>query len=186
MKNLLNKKSLLKFDNSTLNLWLDNLQERLNNVVAYWMRLSSREQQLLGISSILIVLFIIFSIIGSAIDLSNNLEKNYIQYEWYQLNAQSMAKEYKQLNQITSNELSQVTREKVKEDIIQVLDVKNPDVIIADNMITINIANAKFELVILLLEQLRKSYGLFPTKLKFTRLLQSGFIAFNGTFKVEQ
>lgn len=178
-------KLITKLSNSPLIKQLNaDLKERSKPLIEYWLRLSSREQNLLMGAGIIIVATLIFSILSSVVALEQNLRQEYVQSQQYRLDAETMAKQYKNLNSITSNDFSSVNGDKIKGDVSQALNVKNADVLISNNTLTINVANAKFGDVILLLDQLRKSYGLFPDKLKITRLSQSGFVAFTASFTV--
>ena len=166
---------------------VDALSLRMQPLREYWKRLSEREQQILALGGVFLVLMFLFSIISMGLDFKDGLKQKSMQLERYQIDAQIFAKQYKNVSQINPNDFSSVNTERVKNDAIGILEVKNPDVILADNTLTIKVDNTKFESVVAFLDQLRKSYGLFPAKLKITRLAQSGYVSFSATFtSVEQ
>ncbi|MFN8770238.1 MAG: type II secretion system protein GspM [Neisseriaceae bacterium] len=172
-------------NNKRINEFIKQLQERAKPFIERWVRLTQREKQLLIILSGVIVAFILFSIISAAINIDTQLNKRYDILQAYKLDAQSIQNELKILSKTTANEFSTVSLTRVQGDVTQALGVTNPDVILQDNILTIKADNVSFESVILLLEQLRKSYGVFPTKLKITQS-RSGYVNFNATFFVSQ
>ena len=153
----------------------------------YWLRLSQRDQQVLIIVGAIVVLMMIILVISSAISFKNSLKADYTMLSARRMDSQLIAKQYKDLSQITPNDFSSVNSDRIKGDAQQILDTKDSEIIFADNTLSIKAANVKFESLMLFLDQLRKSYGLFPAKLKITRLGSAGYVAFNATFNdVEQ
>jgi type II secretory pathway component PulM len=183
---MIKNKFLLLLKNDKLASQLSGIQARLQPVLAYYTRLSERERHLLMIGGALIGLMLAFSLISSAINLQTSLQEQYLKTEQYRLDAKVMAKQYKGLSQITNNEFSQVSRDRIKGDMKEVLDISDPQVILADDNLKIDVPNASFESVMLFLDQLRKSYGLFPTTLNITRLTQSGYVAISATFPLPE
>lgn len=166
---------------------LDKAMQKLKPLREYWIRQSQRDQQILIILGAAVGLMLILLVITSAVGFKNGLKEEYTGVAQQRIDAQIVAKQYKDLSQITPNDFSTVNSEKVKGDATQILGVKDADVILADNTLSIKATNVKFESVMLFLDQLRKSYGLFPEKLKITRLSQSGYVAFSTSFRnVEQ
>lgn len=166
---------------------LDKAMQRLQPLKDYWFRMPKRDQQVLMIVGVVVGIMLIILIISSAIGFKNDLKADYTSIAQQRIDAQIIAKQYKDLSQITPNDFSNVNSDRVKGDAIQVLGTKDAEVIFADNNLTIKASNVKFESVMLFLDQLRKSYGLFPNKLKITRLAQPGFVAFTTSFNdVEQ
>ncbi len=150
-------------------------------VISYWQKLSEREKKLLTLIGILLIFIISFFIISGIITWTNNLTKVYISKQKYMLEAGAISKQYKDIMQTSSNEFSVVKTEQIKNDLINLLDNKNPYVTLENNNLTINLDSAKFDSVMLLLDQLRKTYGIFPNTLKFTKI-SSGYVSFNGSF----
>lgn len=165
----------------------DKLVTQLQPVKEYWKRLSERDQQILIIGGIFLILFTIFSIISMALSYRENLSDSYRQLGKYKIEAEVIASSYKSLANIMPNDFSSVNSDRIREDAIQILETKDADIVLADNILTIKANNVKFEATMLFLDQLRKSYGLFPSKLKITRMSQSGYVTFSVTFiNVEQ
>ncbi len=166
---------------------INDLILRLQPLKEYWKQRSEREQQILIIGSIFIVIFIFFSIIGMALDYRNNLRESYHELQRYKIEAEVIAAGNKALANTTPNDFSSVNSDRIKADAAQIMDIKDADIILADNILTVKANNVKFEATMLFLDQLRKSYGLFPSKLVISRLSQSGYVALNVTFtNVEQ
>ena len=160
---------------------------RLKPIKDYWLRLSGRDQQVLMIVGALIAMMLIGLLISSAISFNNSLKADYAMLSAQRMDSQLIAKQYKDLSQITPNDFSSVNSDRIKGDAQQILDSKDSEIIFADNTLSVGATNVKFESLMLFLDQLRKSYGLFPAKLKITRLGSSGYVAFNATFNnVEQ
>lgn len=180
------KKINLQIKNQFIKNITTRMTERLKPLKAYWITLSSREQKLLMSGGIVLVVVIAFMGITSAIELQSDLQKQYLKNAQYHFNAEVMSKEYRDLISITSNDFSSVNSEKIKGDVNNALGNVTFDVILSDNTLIINVAEAPFENSLLLLDQLRRSYGLFPIKLKMTRLSKSGFVAFSASFNVEK
>ncbi len=170
-------------------LYLNNLLKeaniRLKPVYAYWEKLSDREKQLVTILGGVIGLFILVSIFSSAISFRKALEARDMQLERYKMEALVMYKEYRDLSSISANQFSSANADQIKADISEVLDVKNPNVVVQDNVLSIDVDNADFKSIMLFLDQMRNSYGLFPDKLKITRLSKSGYASFSVTFILE-
>ncbi len=165
---------------------LTKLAPKLDSLADYWKHLSEREQWLIKIGGILIAIAFAFFVIGMAMDLQSHLENDISTTELSLASTKSIAFQLKDLSQISANDYTTISADKVKGDITQLFGIKNPDVASADKAITVQIPDAKFELVMLFLDQLRKSYGVFPSHLKITRSSQPGFVSFNATFNVEE
>ncbi|MCE2705830.1 MAG: hypothetical protein LW807_01985 [Proteobacteria bacterium] len=165
--------------------FINDLKIRLKPLLMRWLQLSIREKQLVIALLSAFGIFILVSIVGSAIDITDRMYNKNIILQTYQLDSQVLNREFKELSQTTANEFSEVSVARIKGDVTQALSVKEPDVTLQDNMLILKGDNILFESVILLLEQLRKSYGIFPTKLKMTQS-RSGYINFNATFLVNQ
>lgn len=182
--NLTNLKTSLK-NNKRFNVIIDQVIQRSKPLVDRWVKLTVREKQLVGGLLAVFSIFILSSIISSAINLSTQLSNKYVLFQAYKLDAQSIQKEFKELSNITANEFNSVSTERIKGDATQALGVVNSDITLQDNVLIIKADNVLFESVVLLLEQLRKSYGIFPSKLKVTQS-RSGYVNFSATFSVSQ
>ncbi|MCX8514565.1 MAG: hypothetical protein RL017_72 [Pseudomonadota bacterium] len=161
---------------------LQILIKQLDPVKNYWLRQTQRDQQILIIASAFVVVLMIVFIISSAVGYTSNLDNQYNSLTAQNIDAQVIARQYNDLSQITANDFSSVNSDRIRQDANQILDDKNADVIIADNVLTINANSIKFDNAMLFLDQLRKSYELFPDALKITRLPQSGYVSFHVSF----
>lgn len=177
------KKRKLKLQNSSkLKDLVMELRLRLKPLENYYMSKTEREKQILLIGGVCLVLTFVYLMISSVVSFGNDLEASYNTIQNYRADADDLVRRYKYISKLTPNEFSTVSVDRVKGDVTQVLDTKNPDVQIIDSTLTIKVSKAKFTNVIELLNQLRKSYGMYPDKLKITRLSDSGFVAFNVSF----
>ena len=166
---------------------LSTLAQYLTPLKDYWLRLSQRDQQVLIVVGVISGLMLIALAINSAIDFKNQWQEEHLIVAQQRADAQFISKQFKDISQITPNDFSDVKSDRIKGDAKQVLEIDNTEVILADNNLTIKANNVKFEAVMQFLEQLRNSYGLFPDKLKITRVSQSGYVEFSVNFKnVEQ
>ena len=161
---------------------LEKLQNQLAPIKAYWQRLTGRDQQILIIAGVFLGILLVAFIISSAIGFTNSLKSDYTTISQQRIDAQIIARQFKDLSLTTPNDFSSVNSERVKGDAAQTLAIKDTDVIIADNTLTVKANNVKFEAAMSFLDQLRRSYGLFPDKLKITRLSQSGYVALSVSF----
>ena len=172
--------------NPKIELWRQELKVKLKPAIDYFKHLTPREQQILGIGGILLGIMLVFLIVNWAIDFQKNLQKDYEYMQTYWLDSEELIKEYKEIVKLTPNEFSKVKLEQIKGDVALALSVKEPDVTLNENKLNINVPNAPFAGVMILLNQFRKSYGIFPDKLKITRLSNSGYVSFSASFTVEQ
>ncbi len=168
-----------------LTAFTNNIKIKLQPLINRWTKFTPREKQLLLVISAIFSLFIIFSIIGSCIDLTNRVYNKYATLQSYKISAKMLNKEFNDLNQVSTNTYSEVSVSRIQGDVSQALSIQTPTITIQDNLLTIKADNVLFEPVILLLEQLRKSYGIFPNKLKITQS-KSGYVTLNATFMVTQ
>ena len=172
--------------NPRVELWLAELKISLQPAVDYFRHLTPREQNILSIGGILLGVMLIFLTISWAVDIQRNLVKDYEYMQTYRLDAEDLVKEYKEIVKVRPNEFSEVKLEQVKGDVALALDIKEPDVTLSEGKLTINVPNTQFAGAITLLNQFRKSYGIFPDKLKITRLSNSGYVSVSASFIVEQ
>jgi type II secretory pathway component PulM len=176
----------LTVKNERLKVWLSVVRTKSQPLADYWNNLTTREQQFLYAAGGFIGLLLIALLVSFILSISNSLVENVIRIEQYRQDAAVMAKEYRDLSQTSGNQFSSVSVDKIKGDATEVLNAKSPNIVLQDNVLQISVDSAKFEAVTAFLDQLRKSYGLFPSKLTITRLSQSGYVALNATFMVEQ
>lgn len=166
--------------------FFEELKFRFRPVLAYWSRLNDRERQLLAALGIALGIALLLYVIGIGNGISDSLVAKSRQIEQYRLDSSAMASQYKSLIGLSASEFSDVSGDRIRGDVTHLLEVSDPDVSLQDGLLVINANNIRFDAAMFFLDQVRKSYGLFPSKLKITRLLQAGTINFSATFKVEQ
>ncbi|MDQ5920945.1 MAG: hypothetical protein QG673_1001 [Pseudomonadota bacterium] len=165
---------------------LKHLLSYLEPVKAYWDRQTQRDQQILiGVAAITGVMLVIL-IISMAVGFKNNLKSDYTLMAEQRIDAQIIAKQYKDLLHTTPNDFSSVNSDRIKGDAKQIMQGE-AEVIFADNTLTVKQQNVKFDLAVQFLDQLRRSYGLFPDRLRITRAAQAGYVTLSVSFSdVEQ
>ncbi len=163
----------------------NNIKVKMRPLIDRWTKFTPREKQLLLVIGGVFSFFIVYSVIGSFIDLTNSVYNKYYTLQNYKAGSQILKTEFTDLSQVYANTYSDVSVSRIQGDVSQALSIPTPSVTIQDSLLTIKADNVLFEPVILLLEQLRKSYGIFPNKLKITQS-KSGYVTFNATFMVTQ
>lgn len=151
-----------------------------------WLQLQPREKQLLILLSGFLALFLMFVLVGNLIRYKSDLENEVHNLAMVSSYSERMAITYQAVNKIQANSFSQVNLKQVKGDIAQVLQVKDPNILIQDGQMTMSFPLARFEDVVTILEQFRRSYGLFPSQVNLISLPQSGYVSFSATFWVNQ
>ena len=152
----------------------------------YWVALQPREQQLLAGGGVILIILAIYWLISSASNIQDGLNASVLKLSKDSIAAISISKQYKEINSIAANNINQVRNDQVRDDVVSALENKTVDVMLQDGVLTINVGDAEFSKVTILLDQLRKSYGLFPATVNINRLSKSGHVAFNATFVVNQ
>lgn len=169
-----------------LELVLEKSKPYIRDGKNYWIKLSEREQFIVKAGGVALALMFLFLIASSMFGLEGSL-KNSIRTNSIDLaNARILNLKMQDLSSITANEFTSVSSEKIKGDITQLFAIKSPDAVLNDDTLIITISGAKFDLVMLFLDQLRQSYGIFPDKMKIYRGTQSGLVDFYATFHVEK
>jgi len=162
---------------------ITNMQEKLQPLVERWKTLSLREKRLLGGLVAICLAVFIFSVVSGAIAWAGSLEARYDKLQQIKLTSEYLKKEYSDLGMITANQFNEVSLPRIEGDVKQTLRVDNANILLQDNLLVIKANNVLFDSVILLLDQFRKSYGIYPSKLKIT---QTGarYVDLNVTFTV--
>lgn len=159
---------------------------KLELLRARWSLLQPREQQLLAVMALFLVLVTVFFIITGLLGFQRKLAKDINNLNKFTIYSRQAAIRYKSLNKIEANTFNQVSLDQVKGDVKQIFQTENPDILIQDGQMTINIPNAQFSQVMTLLDQFRRSYDIFPSQVSITRQTRAGFVSFNATFWVKQ
>lgn len=166
-----------------IRLLIDKINERLKPVIEYYKRLNEREKQIVFFAGILAILMFFYLIISAAYSFQKGLEKEYAVIQTYKADVDFLSRVYKDINILTPNEFSQADVNTLKND-LTAISTNPPDIQQIEDVITVNISQAKFSDILNLLQQFRKSYGLFPSKVRVTRLSESGYVSFSASFKV--
>ena len=163
-------------------------KKQLEPLKEYWLRLSQRDQQILIIILIMLILTIVYFMIYGAVAYRDKLTKESILNQQQYEESVILAREYKYIKRIPVLDYHTPNSDIIKQDVMQILDVKDADVTVTDNILNIKANNVSFDNVILFLEQLRKAYGMFPMSLKISKLPVSGEVALNISynFKLNQ
>lgn len=162
------------------------LKPKIELILARWRMLQPRERQLLGGLGILLVFMLLFMMINRLKAYKGDLDVAVQGLNSFVAFSKEAAANYKIIQNVEANSFNAVSTEQIKGDITQVLQVKEPDILIQDGQMTINVPNAQFNQVMTLLDQLRRSYAIFPSQLTITRQSRAGFVSFNATFWVKQ
>lgn len=162
---------------------IEQLKVRVKPIVEYYHRLNEREKQIVFFGSILVILVFFYFLISAAYAFQSGLQKEYMVVQTYKADVQYLSKLYKDINSLTPNEFSPVTVESIKGDLESISENK-PDIELIGTNLTINISQVKFSDIMDALNQFRKSYGIFPDKVRITRLSESGYVSFSASFKV--
>ncbi len=152
----------------------------------YYFELSYREKFLINALGIVFAIFFIFSIGSGIVNFTSAINTNYALLKQYQTDAIILKNQYDSINAASGNQFNEVKLERIKADATSILRIEQPSINLENDTLSVNIDNATFENVILFLDQMRTSYGLFPQKLKITSLASSGSVAFLATFIVPE
>lgn len=177
-----------------MNAKLSKQIEKLNDLIGpklqllkmKWLQLQPREQQLVGLMGAFIAILVLFTMVTSIISFNRNLSQYVNNLFKFSVYSKQAANTYKSINKIEANSFNQASLEQVKGDVSQVLQIKDPDILIQDGQMTVNVPNAEFTQVMALLEQFRRSYGIFPSQVNIVRQTRTGFVSFNATFWIKQ
>lgn len=162
------------------------LEPKIQLLKDKWQQLQPREQQLVGVMGVFIVVVIFYSLVSGLISLKNNVAEDVNGLSKFTAYSKQAAAAYKNVSQVDANSFTEVSTDKIKGDITQVLQVENPDILIQGGQLTVNVPNAQFSQVMILMDQFRKSYAIFPSQVSIIRQAQSGYVSFNATFWVKQ
>ena len=162
---------------NTINEYYEDFKKKLEPIKEYWLRLSQRDQQILIIVFVISLIVAVYMLFNNAINYRNKLikelENSRLQYE----ESISISKDYKKFSKIIPNDFSTPNSDVIKQDAQQVLLARDAEVTITDGILNVKSSEVKFDNVVSFLDQLRRGYGLFPVKMKITRLSVTGYVA---------
>lgn len=162
------------------------LAPKIKLVKTRWEQLLPRERMLLLGLGVFLALSLVYLTIVGLIKYKNSLELDVINLKRFSLYSTQAAQTYKQLSKIEANKVSTPSIDQIKSDVKQVLDTDNPNVSLQDSQISINIPNAPFNKVMALLDQFRRSYGMYPAQINIIRQSQDGYVSLNAMFWMNQ
>lgn len=162
------------------------LMPKVQLLINRWQLLQAREQQLLMLMAVVAVLSIVFYGVTGVIKYNDRVIREVVNLNQFRVFSKQAANSYKVLNKVQANTFNQVNLVQVKADVVQVLQVKDPDILIQDGQMTVNVPNVQYNQVVTLLEQFRRSYALFPSQVNITRQSKAGYVSFNAIFWVKQ
>ncbi|MDD3266221.1 MAG: type II secretion system protein GspM [Burkholderiales bacterium] len=177
--------SLITKKLSSLNdLVLTKFEPQIKQLQKRWEQFLPRERYLLIAMIAALIVSLIYFIISGLISYKNNLDMIVGNLNKTVLYTEQAKYKIKQISKVDANKFNQVTVEQIKSDITQVAQVESPVVLIQDEQLSINIPNGQFSLVMTLLDQLHRSYGIFPDQVNITKQSQSGYVSMNAIFWV--
>jgi type II secretory pathway component PulM len=157
------------------------VEPQLKILIAKWNQLQPREQKLVGGLGVCLILTMLFLMVTGLIAYKARVDmavKN--------LNSFVIFSKQAALKSVEANTFTSVSSDQIKGDVTQVLQTKDPDILIQDGQMTITVPNAQFSQVMTLLDQMRRSYAIFPSQLNITKQSRAGYVSFNATFWVKQ
>lgn len=166
-------------------LWV-RIEPQIKILKDRWTQLLPRERLMLIIMGVFLVVALLFYTVTGLISYKQKLLRDVDGLNQFMLYAEQSKTTFKKLSKIDANKITTPTIDQIKSDIKQILQIDNPDVNLQDGQLVVNIPNAKFSDVMTFLDQLRRSYGLFPEQLNIVRQSKSGYVSFNATFWITQ
>jgi type II secretory pathway component PulM len=163
----------------------NELKIRLKPLNEYWLKLTNRERLLILTAVVAISITLIMLLISSSMDMLESLRVKAQNNKNNEKIALFLKRQYQKLNELPNISFVNLSIEKIKKDATQILDTPQADITLDDNTLRVNINSAKFSSSLLFLDQLRKSYGLFPLTLSITRLPEGGLVSVSATFSTE-
>ena len=153
------------------------LKNKLEPLKEYWLRLSQRDQQILIVVFVISLIVVAYMLFNNAINyramLIKELENSRLQYE----EAIGISKDYRKFSKITANDFITPNSDVIKQEVQQELSARDTEVTITDGILNVKSSEVKFDNVVTFLDNLRKGFGLFPVKMKITRLSIAGYVA---------
>lgn len=162
------------------------LAPKIKLIKSKWEQLLPRERLLLVGLSIFVGLALVYVMIGGLVKFRNNLDIEVNNLKRFSLYSTQAAQTYKQLSKVEVNKVNMPNVDQIKSDVKQVLDVDNPNVLLQDSQLSINVPNVPFNKVMMLLDQFRRSYGMYPSQINIIRQSQDGYVSLNAMFWVNQ
>jgi len=152
----------------------------------YWLTLEKREQLLLSALGTFLIVVVFFYLISWVYSLNNDLAKNVQDDKIVLAQTTDMVKRYKLIQSTTSIDFSSVKIDQIKLDMTQILDVKDPNVILQDGVLSFNLHDTYASKYFNLLQKFKNSYGIYPDIVQINRGSQPGLIDVNTSFVVNQ
>lgn len=142
--------------------------------------LSYREKVIIIIGLVIIMLYLLFSGVSIIVKYRYNLQNKVNNLNSISASVDQIANRYKLLKNIHPNATNKIDINNLKQEVKTSLQTDRVDIDVQDNQIIISSSMVAFEKVVLLLEQLKKSYNVFPEKASFVKT-KSGMVTFSFT-----
>lgn len=162
------------------------IEPQFKRVIERWNQLQPREQKMVGGLGICLAITLLFMIITGVVAYKARMDMALKNLNSFVVFSRQAALNYKTIKGVEANSFTSVSTDQIKGDVSQVLQVKDPDILIQDGQMTISVPNAQFSQVVTLIDQLRRSYAIFPSQLTITKQTRAGYVSFNATFWVKQ
>jgi type II secretory pathway component PulM len=160
----------------------DIVKQNLLILRNYWSKQTARDQMILMAVGVIIACALMFLIITGLITYTQNLRLTNQTLTTNLANVNYINAKLTQAQNTSSPNFSTVNKDKITNMVKTLANKENFQVGLDNNTLNISGNNFKFDAIIVLLSQLRTTYGLFPDDLTITRLSQSGYVTFNITF----
>jgi len=159
---------------------------QLEALLSRWNQLQPREQKMVGGLGICLIATMLFMLVTGLVAYKTRLSMAVHNLNSFVSFSKQAALSYKNIKAVEANTFNSVSTDQIKGDVTQVLQVKDPDILIQDGQMTISVPNTQFSQVMTLLDQLRRSYAIFPSQLNITKQSRAGYVSFSATFWVKQ
>jgi type II secretory pathway component PulM len=170
--------------------YLNKLEARLapvkEQLIGRWRQLQPREQQMVAGLGVFLIATTLFMVLTGLVSFKHKLARQVAELNQFTVYSHQAAGVYKQVSAIEANTFNAPDIAQIKADVSQILQIKDPDIFIQDGQMTLNIPNVPFTQVMVLLEQFRRSYAIFPSQINITRQSRSGYVTLSATFWVKQ
>ncbi len=175
MKQLINKQiELLKV----------KFKPQINNLTNKWNQLQDRERILVGLMVASLVCSLLYISVDSIVKYKASLQREVVSLNEFVLYANQASVEFKNLSKLEAKSSMPPSVAQVESDVIQITSIEHPSVNLQDGQLAINIPEVQFNQVMMLLDQLRRSYGLFPDQLTIARKDKDGIVSLSALFWV--
>ena len=159
-------------------------QPQINQLKNKWSQLQEREKLLVAIMVACLGFTIVYFSVDAIVRYKKSLRSQVVSLNEFVLYANQSADSFKYLSKLEAKSITTPSLEQIKSDVTQVTAIENPGVNLQDGQLCITIQELQFNQAMALLDQLRRSYGLFPSQLTMNRQAKDGYVSFSAMFWV--